>query len=85
MPEVNITSAQYNKPLNEVLDAIVADMTELRAHMILNVADIAALRSAAATLATKLNSDGGVTDTDYAAPAAITGSDPAALTTTIDS
>jgi len=84
MAEVNSTSSAYSEKLNEVLDAIVADLTELRAHMILNVADITALDTAIDTLIAKMNSDGGITDTDYAGAAAMTGSDPAALTTTTD-
>ena len=94
MAEVNNTSSKYDANLMAVLDAIVADLTELRAHMVLNVADIAELRThmvlnvadvsaldtALDTLAGKLNSDAGVTDEDYAGAVAMTGSDPAALT-----
>jgi len=84
MAEVNSTSSQYSEKLNEVLDAIVADLTELRAHMILNVADVVLLDTAFDTLVAKLNADAGITDTDYAGASAMTGSDPAALTTSTD-
>lgn len=84
MAEVNAATSRYHAGLNGVLDAIVADLTELRAHMILNVADITALDTALDTLVAKLNADTGVTDTDYAGAAAMTGSDPAALTTETD-
>lgn len=53
-----LTPAQNGVELQKVLTAMQAD--------------IAALHSAATTLATKLNADGGVTDTNYAAPAALT-------------
>ena len=36
------------------------------------VTDLETLRAAVATMATKLNADAGVTDTNYAAPAAAT-------------
>jgi len=65
MAEVNVTSSQYHADLNAVLDAVVADLTAIRAAVLLITA--------------KLDADGGVTDTNYAATC-----NPAALTTTVD-
>ena len=58
MAEVNSHSSLYKKDLNDVLDAIVADIT--------------ALDAAIDAMATKLNADAGVTDEDYAGAAAMT-------------
>lgn len=77
------------------LDALIADITALRATVAALQVDSAAYRTAIAALqvdsaasAAKLDADGGVTDTDYAAsltasaPAAATASAPSALTVT---
>ena len=52
--------------------AIVADLTAMRVTLAALVVDVAALITAHNTLATKLNADAGVTDTDYAAASAQT-------------
>lgn len=62
--------------------SLLADITAVRAEVVKLVTDINALRGTVAALVTKLNADAGVTDADYAAPAAITAANPAALTTT---
>lgn len=64
-----------------VLNALLADITAIRAEVVKLVTDAAALKSAHDTMATKLNADAGVTDTNYAAVAAMTAAAPAALTT----
>lgn len=84
MAEVNKTSSKYDANLNAVLDAIVADLTALRATVAANVVDVAALDTAIDTLIAKLNLDAGVTDADYAGAADLTSSAPSALTTTTD-
>ena len=58
MAEINPESAQYNATTQAVLTTLLADVT--------------ALRTAFNTAITKLNADGGVTDTNYAAAAALT-------------
>lgn len=71
--------------VNEVkLDytALRVDVGAVRTQTIALVADMASRISNHNTLATKLNADGGVTDTNYAAATAITAVDPAALTST---
>lgn len=58
MAEVNSESALYHKETNDVLDAVVADLTMLR--------------SAFNTLVTKLNADTGVGDSNYASATSLT-------------
>lgn len=65
MAEVNSSSSQYHENLNDVLDGMQADLDNLR--------------TAITTLTAKLDTDGGVTDTDYASTC-----DPDALNTTTD-
>ena len=60
--------------------AIIVDITALRNTVGALVTDVAAIRTHLAALSTKLNADTGVTDTNYAAPSAVTSSAPAALT-----
>ncbi len=84
MAEVNASSSGHRADTNAVLDAVVADLTAIRAEVVKAVADITALDTAFDTLVAKLNADGGVTDTDYAGAAAMTATDPAAMTTTTD-
>ena len=62
--------------------ALLADVTAIRAEVVKLVTDMASRISEHNTLATKLNNDGGVTDTNYAAATAITAAAPAALTAT---
>ena len=50
----------------------VTEARQLSALLTAILADITALRTAQAAMATKLNADAGVTDTNYAAPAALT-------------
>ena len=57
MAEANKTSSKYSADLNAVLDGLVDDL--------------ATVRTALNTAMTKLNSDGGVTDTNYAACATL--------------
>ncbi len=84
MAEVNISTSQYKADLNGVLDAIVADMTAIRAKVNLAVSDLAMIRTGVNVAVSKLNADGGVSDTDYAALTALTTSVVTALTTTVD-
>ena len=62
--------------------ASIVDYTAGRAQIVKLVADNLALATAVDALAAKLNSDAGVTDTDYstANAAAVTAADPAAVT-----
>ena len=64
-----------------LLEAMLADITALRATVALLVADNASRIANHNTLIAKLNLDGGVTDTNYAAATAATATAPAALTT----
>lgn len=66
--------------LRFLLKAVLVDNTALRATVALLVADVAAGVANHNTLIAKLNSDGGVTDVDYAAATAQTSSAPSALT-----
>ena len=66
-----MANTQDPKP---VLDAVLADMTAMRAAIV-------AITAKLDVLTTKLNADAGVTDTNYATNFAST-CDPAALTTT---
>lgn len=61
-----VSVAQTCNALNNNQDSV-----ELGKLLTAMQTDIANLRSAAATLATKLNADATVTDTNYAAPAAL--------------
>ena len=62
--------------------ALLADVTAIRAEVVKLVTDMGTRITENNTLATKLNNDAGVTDVDYAAAAAITAANPAALTAT---
>ena len=66
--------------LRATLAAVQADVAALRTTLAATQADVAAAKTAHDTLATKLNADEGVTDTNYAAMAALTSSAPAATT-----
>ena len=70
------------KELKLVLDAMLADITAIRAEVVKLVTDMASRIANHNTLRAKLNADGGVTDTDYAAATAATAANPAALTVT---
>lgn len=78
----NIVPSQNGVELQRVLAAMLADLTATRAEVVKLVADAAVLKAAHDTLIAKLNLDAGVTDVNYAATAAMTAADPAALTTT---
>jgi hypothetical protein len=58
MAEINPRTAQHDSQLEAVLDSMLVDIT--------------AAKAAIDAMATKLNADGGVTDTNYAAAAALT-------------
>lgn len=58
MAEINPSTAQHQKSLEQVLDTLLTDITNVR--------------SALNTAITKLNSDGGVSDSNYAAATALT-------------
>lgn len=58
MADINPSTAQHHKDLEGVLDSLLTDIT--------------AVKSAVDTMATKLNADAGVTDTNYAGAAALT-------------
>ncbi len=70
------------KELQKLLDAALVDSAALRTIIAANVTDIAALAVAVDVLTAKLNSDAGVTDTNYSVvnAAAVTASAPSALT-----
>lgn len=57
MAEINTNASAGNQALADVLESILTDLTTLQ--------------SALNTLGVKLNSDGGVSDTDYATGAAL--------------
>ena len=77
----NFTDEQDERTL---LTAMLADITAIRAEVVKLVTDVGVLDTGLDTLATKLNADGGVTDTNYAgATAAMTAAAPAALTTVV--
>jgi len=58
MAEINPRTAQHDSQLEAVLDSLLADITSNKA--------------AIDAMATKLNADAGVTDTNYAGAAALT-------------
>lgn len=58
MAEINQNATEGNESLNKVLKSILTDLTNLT--------------TALNTLATKLNADAGVTDTNYATANALT-------------
>lgn len=63
--------------------ALVTDVTEVRTKLAAAVVDLAAIRAAVVAITAKLDADGGVTDTNYAAttnPAALTATAPNAVT-----
>lgn len=69
--------------LNEIRTGYTAnraDITAIRTQVVALIADMATRIANHNTLATKLNADAGVTDTNYAAAGAITAVDPAAVT-----
>jgi|AntDeeMinimDraft_6_1070357.scaffolds.fasta_scaffold15947_2 hypothetical protein len=70
------------RELKDVFNASLTDYTAGRAEIINLVADVLALAGALDTLATKLNADTGVNDTNFATnnAAAQTALDPAAVT-----
>lgn len=70
-------------PLLAAFNLAVADITALQATLAATQADLATLRTAFNTAMTKLNADAGVTDTNYAADAALTSAAPAAVTTAV--
>jgi hypothetical protein len=82
MAEINPTSGRHQADTIAVLDSMLADITAIRAEVVKLVTDMGTRITEHNTLATKLNADAGVTDTNYAAAAAITAAAPAALTTT---
>lgn len=61
--------------------AVKADLDALRVVVAALKVDVTNLIATAGTLATKLNADAGVTDTNYAQPTAITTGTIAAITT----
>ena len=64
-----------------LLEAVLADITALRATVALLVADNASRIADHNTLIAKLNLDSGVADTNYAAATAATATEPSALNT----
>ena len=72
------------REMRPLLDAVLTDLTELRTELAAAVADVARVAGALDTLATKLNADAGVTDTNYGTGnvAALTAATPGALTLT---
>lgn len=74
-----------SRELRPLLEAMLADLTALRATIATNVTDVAALATAVDVLAAKLNSDSGVNDTDFSVvnAAAVTAAPPSTLITTV--
>lgn len=66
--------------ISRLLGAVVDDLTALRTVVNILVTDMGTRISNHNTLVTKLNSDAGVTDTNYANATAITATAPPALT-----
>lgn len=75
-------NSQQEVELKRAFDALQTDLTNLRATVAALVTDMATRITNHNTLRTKLNADGGVTDTDYAAATAQTSAAPSALTLT---
>lgn len=83
--ELQADHATYKAVVDELktdYTALLADVTAIRAEVVKLVTDMASRITDHNTLRAKLNLDGGVTDTDYAAATAITAAAPAALTGT---
>lgn len=75
--------AKLGTKLDQVIaaaNAVQTDYAALRTAYNALQADLAAHRTAYAALVTKLNADAGVTDVDYAAPAALTSAQAGAAT-----
>jgi hypothetical protein len=69
----DITATGVNQEeLYTFLANVVAAVNELQTQYAAALADLTALRGTVAATNTKLNADAGVTDTNYAAPAALT-------------
>lgn len=77
----SIASTNDAYQIKLVLDAMLADITAIRAEVVKLVTDMGTRITEFNTLTTKLNADAGVTDTNYATATAITAAAPAALTT----
>lgn len=76
---VDISNTIFDQRIIDAFNSVITDLAAIRTAVNANVVDIAALKSAHDTLATKLNADAGVTDTNYAATAALTGAAVAVL------
>ncbi len=82
MADINPTTGMHQAGLEGVLDALLVDVTNIRTSVVALVTDMQSRVSDFNVLKTKLNSDGGVSDTDYTSAAAKTATAPTALTTT---
>ncbi len=80
--EINPDTAQHHSNLEGVLDALLTDVTNIRTQVVALVTDMQSRVSDFNVLITKLNSDGGVSDTNYVSGTAKTAAAPTALTTT---
>ena len=76
------TKRVSSRDLRFLLDAVLVDLAALRKQVAALQVDSAALDTALDALATKLNADVGVADTNYAGAGAMTAAAPAALTLT---
>jgi len=75
-----VSSNKDSKELQFLLTSILTDLTALKTTVDAGVVDITALDTSIDTLIGKMNSDGGITDTDYAGAAAMTASASDTLT-----
>lgn len=82
MAEINPRTALHDSQLESVLDTLLTDVTNVRTSVVALVTDMQSRVSDFNVLKTKLNADGGVSDTDYASATAKTATAPTALTTT---
>lgn len=76
-----LSEVNDQRQLRLLLESLLTDVTALRATVAALVTDNANRIANHNTLIAKLNLDGGVTDTNYAAATAATSAAPSALTT----
>ena len=82
MAEINQNASAGNEALAMVLESMLVDLTNVRAAVNASIVDVSVVRAALNVAVSKLNADGGVSDTNYAAATALTASAAGALTTT---
>ena len=80
--EINHQTAKHDQPLEDLLDSLLTDITNIRTQVNALVTDLATTRTAVNAAISKLNADGGVSDTNYAAVTTLTAAAVTALGTT---